>query len=118
ISAEYFIRYGYPIDRIFVAQNSVDVTAIVRRIPKGRNDSIQTRARLGLDERIVVGYLGRLVEQKRVDRIIDAFALARDAGVDAELVIAGDGPELATLQKQANASTAAGAIHFAGRVPE
>ena len=117
-SAEYFAKYDYPICRIFVAQNTVDVSGILRRMPEARISAIRIRARLGLNGRVVVGYLGRLVTQKRVDRIIEAFALARRAGLDAELVIAGDGPEFDALQKQANISSAAGTIHFCGRVPE
>jgi glycosyltransferase involved in cell wall biosynthesis len=118
VSADYFSAYGYPRDRIFIAQNTVDVRTIVAGIEGDRGGAAKLRSVLGLKDEIVIGYLGRLVSQKHVDRIIEAFVTARSAGLKARLVIAGDGPERAALEALAARSDAAAAIHFCGRVPE
>jgi len=118
VSADYFVRYGYPRERIFVAQNTVDVREIARRIPAAQAGAATLRKRLDLQGRLVFGYLGRLVSQKRVDWIIDAFVDARTTGLDAVLIIAGDGPNRGALESRANTSRCAEAIFFCGRVPE
>ena len=51
------------------------------------------RAELGVPpERLLVGWLGRMTEIKRVDDLLRAFARLRAAGVDADLLLVGDGP--------------------------
>jgi glycosyltransferase involved in cell wall biosynthesis len=118
VSAEYFEAYGYPSERIFVAQNTVDVRAIVAGIPADRARAAELREKLGLKGVRVIGHLGRLVPQKQVDWIIEAFAKERRAGLDAHLVIAGDGPERTALEALAARTGAGEAIHFCGRVAE
>ncbi len=118
VSAEYFKAYNYPADRIFVAQNTVDVRAIAAAAPQDRVRCQSVRTRHRLDARPVLGYLGRLVPQKRVDLIIDSFALARRGGMNAQLVIAGDGPDRVQLEQRARACGFSDDIRFCGRVPE
>lgn len=57
-------------------------------------------------------YFGRLVLNKGVDRIIDAVAMARDRGAAVELTVIGDGPCLASLQRQVAALKLDGAVRF------
>jgi glycosyltransferase involved in cell wall biosynthesis len=40
----------------------------------------------------VIGYVGRLVEQKQPDLLVDAYAILRERVPDAKLVVVGDGP--------------------------
>jgi phosphatidyl-myo-inositol dimannoside synthase len=62
-------------------------------------------------------FVGRLVERKGVRHLIDAMGkLAPDLG--AELVIVGDGPERAALERLAGGTGLEGRIAFRGRVPE
>lgn len=65
-----------------------------------------TRAAMGVDARTVVFLsLSRLVDSKRVDRTVAAFAAAQTQfEVAAELWIAGDGPRRAALEAQCRAS--------------
>jgi alpha-1,6-mannosyltransferase len=60
-----------------------------------------TRNRWAAPEQLLLVHCGRLSVEKRADRSIDALAALRDSGVDARLVIAGDGPMRARLQRQA-----------------
>ena len=46
-------------------------------------------------------HCGRLSVEKRADRSIDAVAALCDAGVEARLIVVGDGPLRARLQRQA-----------------
>jgi alpha-1,6-mannosyltransferase len=50
---------------------------------------------------VLLVHCGRLSVEKRVDRSIDTLAAVRDCGVDARLVIAGDGPLRARLERRA-----------------
>ena len=49
----------------------------------------ELRASLGLGERPVVGTVGRLVSWKGQDKLIEAMALLRSAGLDADLLVVG-----------------------------
>ncbi len=118
VSADYFQAYGYPPKRIFIAQNTVDVRRIVDGIPADRQRASELRAQFGLKNEIVIGYLGRLVPQKHVDWIIEAFARAYADGLNVRLIIAGDGPERDALEALAPSSGAGSEIRFCGRVPE
>ncbi len=60
-----------------------------------------TRNRWAAPHQVLLVHCGRLSVEKRADRSIDALAALRDSGVDARLVIAGDGPMRARLQRQA-----------------
>lgn len=61
--------------------------------------------------------VGRLVPEKGHDALIRALALARGTGLDAELVIVGSGPELASLRAQAESQGVASVVSFRGAVP-
>ncbi|MGY4709359.1 glycosyltransferase [Mycolicibacterium sp. CBM1] len=61
----------------------------------------RTRGRWAGPHQVLLVHCGRLSVEKRADRSIDALAALRDSGVDARLVIAGDGPMRARLARQA-----------------
>ncbi len=69
----------------------------------------------GLLGRRVLLYVGRLAPEKRVDRLVDAAARLQAAWPDLRLVLVGDGPERATLERRA-AAVAPGRVIFAGRL--
>lgn len=59
------------------------------------------RARLARPAELLVVHCGRLSPEKRVDRSIDTLAELRRRGFPAVLVVAGDGPRRAALERQA-----------------
>lgn len=59
------------------------------------------RQRWATPKQILLVHCGRLSVEKRADRSIDAIAALRDSGVDARLVVVGEGPMRAKLQRQA-----------------
>jgi glycosyltransferase involved in cell wall biosynthesis len=85
-------------------------TGRVRVLPTGvetdyfvqATDKASVRAGLGLpaDQPVLLG-VGRLAAVKQFDRLVTAFAAASARGLQARLVIAGDGPERHALQRLA-----------------
>jgi glycosyltransferase involved in cell wall biosynthesis len=66
-------------------------------------DGGELRRRFGIPpERFVVGWVGRMTGIKRVPDVLAAFARLVELGVDAQLVLVGDGPERAQLERRAN----------------
>jgi glycosyltransferase involved in cell wall biosynthesis len=59
-------------------------------------------------------HIGRLVRPKGVFEVVDGLARARRQGVAANLVIAGDGPDLRGLQEAADRAGLAGHVAFVG----
>ncbi|BBX96397.1 GDP-mannose-dependent alpha-(1-6)-phosphatidylinositol dimannoside mannosyltransferase [Mycobacterium lacus] len=66
-----------------------------------RRRSALVRQRWAAPAQILLVHCGRLSVEKHADRSIDAVAALCDAGVDARLVVAGEGPLRARLQRQA-----------------
>lgn len=66
-----------------------------------RRRSALIRRRWAAPTQILLVHCGRLSVEKHADRSIDAVAALSDAGVDARLVVAGEGPLRARLQRQA-----------------
>lgn len=66
-----------------------------------RRHSALLRRRWAAPHQILLIHCGRLSVEKRADRSIDAVAALCDAGVDARLVVVGEGPLRARLQRQA-----------------
>jgi glycosyltransferase involved in cell wall biosynthesis len=66
------------------------------------DDPATIRKRLGIgDERFVVGWFGRMTAVKRTEDLLDALSVLRDRGVDALLLLVGDGADRARLEEQA-----------------
>lgn len=85
-------RYGVAPARVRAIVNGVDTAVFHPR------DQLAARARLGVapDARLVA-YVGRLVESKGLDELVDAFAALRAREPAAELVLVGDGVMRARL---------------------
>jgi glycosyltransferase involved in cell wall biosynthesis len=87
--------------------NPVDVDRIAR--DAGAGPSPWT---VGAARHVVAA--GRLHRQKGFDLLLDAFAAARAAGVDADLTILGDGPDRDALAARAAALGVADRVRLAG----
>jgi glycosyltransferase involved in cell wall biosynthesis len=61
------------------------------------------RREIGAGREPIVGFVGRLVSQKGADILLKAFALVERRHPTARLVLAGDGPLRAVLERQARA---------------
>lgn len=96
LGVEYFVRYGVPRDRIFLFPYEPDYAQIAN-VTAGEVAAV--RARYGLDvARRNVFFSGRLIEAKRPDLLVDAFAAIAAERPDWDLIIAGTGPLENTLR--------------------
>jgi glycosyltransferase involved in cell wall biosynthesis len=101
-----------PADRFSVIRLGIDLRG---RVVPGAADRETRRRALGLPpERFVVGWIGRMTPIKRVGDVVDAFAALRRRGVDASLLLVGDGPDRAEAERRASAAGVAAETVFAG----
>ena len=107
------VARGVHADKISLSPNGVDLALFGETTPPDP----ALRAELGLGDGPVVGFIGSFYDYEGLDDMIAAMPqlLARIA--DAQLLVVGGGPMEAALKAQAEASPAAQAIRFVGRVP-
>lgn len=77
---------------VHVLSNPIDLGRFSTTVHKAA-----LRARFGMVRPTAV-HVGRLVEQKRVDVVLEGFARLRSGGLDADLMIIGDGRERSRLE--------------------
>ena len=90
--------------RMAVAGNGVDVEAIAGAEP--------------MPDGAELVFVGRLIDEKRVDLLLEALALLADRGIRTRCAIVGDGPQRAALEAHAARLGIAERVRFQGRVPE
>jgi glycosyltransferase involved in cell wall biosynthesis len=117
--AERLIAGGYPRERTFFVQNTIDMSEQLRLYEAERGADHQViRREFGLrPDSVVFTFIGRLVPIKRVDQLIDAVRRINDNRLSrraVEAVIIGDGMCMDDLKTQAK--DVAG-IHFLGHRP-
>jgi glycogen(starch) synthase len=95
---------GLPADRVRTIPSGVEPQLFPRVLPDAFGDLPRPR----------VGYVGRLVPQKRPDLAVGALERMRSP---AHLVVVGDGPVRPALERRAAASAAPDRISFHGLVP-
>lgn len=104
---------GFDQGRITTIRNGVDLS---RFSATRRSDA---RAALGLAETtLAVGAVGRLVPVKDHATLIEAVALSRLAGLDATLLLAGDGPAREALLARAAALDIQKSVRLLGHRPD
>ncbi len=86
----YFEKYGVSPKRIFLFPNEPDYS-LFRTPPTEAISSVKERFKLTEERRRIV-FSGRLVQVKRVDLAIAAFAAIAEMRPEWDLVIVGDGP--------------------------
>lgn len=105
---DHLVAHGADASRCHFFPTSPDSRRIADRVRGLRADRL-LRASLGLPDRGVVAFVGRLVADKAPDVLLDAMALV---GPRARLVVAGDGP----LRDRLARHPAAGLATFLGFV--
>ncbi len=85
---------GIPLQRRSLIRNGIDIEQYRRR-----HTAPQARTRLGLDpRRPIVGAVGRLAPEKGFDLLVRAHQQVLRQGLDADLVIAGEGHDRPRLE--------------------
>ena len=84
--------------------------------PLGRAEARKAMALDDLDDRVAIGWVGRLIPIKGCDVFLDALADVREEGWEVRIV--GDGPERAALEARADRLGLRERVRFMGAVPE
>jgi len=116
-AAAFFRGLGVPADRITVGYNTIDEVQIQQDIRRCGPAVPALRQQLGLGEAPVAVFCGTMKPGKRVDLLLSAFARCRTllAAAPPRLVLIGDGPELAAMQRLASGLGLTEATSFVGR---
>ena len=106
--------YRVPAERLFVVPNGVDTT----RFGPDVATRVRERRRLGYDDATrVLLVCGALTPQKGVDVAIEALARLARRDPRVQLVVAGEGPHRAALQRRARTKGVEQLVRFVGAVP-
>lgn len=103
--------YGVPKEKIFITRNSPD-TDILFEVRK----SLESVPPIlpPCDHRLI--HVGRLVEWKRVDLLLRAFARIKKSFTGAELLVIGNGPERESLERLSDELGVSEDVKFLGGV--
>ncbi len=105
--------YGARPEQMFEARFAVDNDFFAQTSEARKEDAKDLRHRLGIEDKIVFLFVGRLVKRKNVDLIIRAVRQTDDERI--AIVIAGSGEEREALEKLAADDPR---IFFSGNVPQ
>jgi glycosyltransferase involved in cell wall biosynthesis len=95
--------FGFPGERITDVNNSTDTQQLATAVGAVSDDQVQRlRDAHGIRGGQVGLYAGALVPEKRLDHLVQAADVVRDASPAFELVLVGDGPLALWVQEQAS----------------
>lgn len=103
---------GIAADKVTVIPNAVDIDRFTYH---GESD-VGARTRLGIKTDATVGFIGSFYGYEGLDILIEAMAVLRDRGVEAQAVLVGGGPEDTRLRDMAKHLELDDRVHFVGRV--
>lgn len=105
------MKAGVPRSKCILIENAIDQEQFSRARPiaDAKRDLFDAS-----DDQLVIGAIGRLAGEKGFDLLIQAFQRIVAMGVNAKLVIAGEGPDESQLASQIAASGIADRIQLLG----
>jgi len=89
---EYLITLAATPEKIFIAYNTVDTDFFIQQSLKYRTQKDELKDKIGIKNKMVVLYVGQLIERKNVDTLIKACSKLKSE-LDAALLIVGDGTQ-------------------------
>ncbi len=111
---ERLIAKGFEPERIHRIPNAVDT----RLFAPAPDERPELKAKLGIEADFIASFVGRLMPEKALDLLIDAWSRAIPTDASAALVLIGTGAEEAPLKAQAERLRRSHQIHFPGFVGE
>jgi glycosyltransferase involved in cell wall biosynthesis len=97
-SKKLIVSVGGPAEAIFWTPNAIDNTLFWQRVQATQPEALKRKAALGLQDRHVLLFVGRLAPEKGIDVLIEAFAQSKAAREERlALLIVGDGPQRTDL---------------------
>jgi PEP-CTERM/exosortase A-associated glycosyltransferase len=107
------VARGIPDERVTIIPNAVDVDAFEFALPQ----DLALKARLGLADRTILGFIGSFYAYEGLDLLLAALAQVTARVPDARVLLVGGGPQEAALKSLAGRLGIADKVVFAGRVP-
>ena len=93
-----------------------DEQYLQRQVALAQAETAALRSRYAIpDGRAIILYVGRLDKVKNLPRLLEAFRLVIDEGLDLQLLMVGDGPLDAELRQQAKMLSLEKRVTFAGK---
>lgn len=108
---EDLISRGIPEKKIFIVPNGVDLEVFSEKNRHGR-----LRLELGLDSKVVFGFIGTFFDFEGIDDLVDAFRAISQRENDAALVLVGGGEREVALKEKIG-KYHSNAITLVGKVP-
>jgi len=116
-SRDELLGYGFPPDRVFVANNTIDTRRVFLDGERIQRRGVELRREAGLEHRRILLCIGRMDPEKRHRDLLSAWPRLRELDPDLFLVIVSGGPLLETIRDQ-SARIDPERIRVIGRVPE
>ena len=113
LAKEYLQTFGVPAPAIFTVSNIPDVAWFRDAAEAARPRRDELKGRLGVAGKRVILFAGRLIEEKGIRVLIDAFAAARASRPDLALVLVGNGSRSREFQALVAGKNLAD-VHFLG----
>lgn len=100
---------------VAIIPNGVDEQYVSASFEGVGLEDVREELHIAPGERVVIS-VSRLVEKNGIADLLKAFALLRNGGTQARLVLVGDGPEKANLASLAGKLALGGSVLFAGSI--
>lgn len=107
------VARGIPETKVTVIPNAVDVEGF--QLSGAPDEAL--KAKLGLQGKTVLGFVGSFYAYEGLDLLLDAFAAMHASQPDLRVLLVGGGPQDANLKAQAQRLGVADKVVFTGRVP-
>lgn len=89
----YLVDRGVPANKIHVVQNTIDIEEQRRAFEEWQPKREAIRRRLGLDGKKVLLFVGRFIEQRRIEVLLEAFSILHSRDSAYHLLLVGSGAE-------------------------
>lgn len=109
VLARMVLEAGVPRERVRVVANGIDLQKF------DSSKSLEAKRKLGLDNRLVLGFSGFMREWHGLDRAVDIIAASPKG--DRHLLLVGDGPARASIEARAKALGVSDYVTVTGIVP-
>ncbi|HEY2923914.1 MAG TPA: glycosyltransferase family 4 protein [Candidatus Eisenbacteria bacterium] len=109
---KFLVSIGVPGERVVVMPNGVDSDAFHPGL-----DGASVRASMGAHNKLVVGFTGILRPWHGLELLLDAFSVVSAQRDDLHLLIVGDGPSRAPIEREAANRGLADRVTITGRQP-
>ena len=107
------VARGIPEDRVTVIPNAVDIAAF----EYGSEPDLGLKAQLGLDGKVIVGFIGSFYAYEGLDLLLEALPRMLEQMPDIRVLLVGGGPQEETLKALVATLGIEDRVVFAGRVP-